>query len=76
MKFEALVTSTGPAPVSATVGVPHEGSSSRSVFQSMSPVAALSAIRNESTCVSTCRMTRSSQMIGELAVPHSYDGMS
>src|SRR5688500_20362287 len=38
--LEALVTSTGPAGVMATVGVPHEGSSSRSVFQTVVPVLA------------------------------------
>ncbi len=52
MKFEALVTSSGPAAVIATVGVPHEGNSSRSVFQTVLPVAASSASRNESACVS------------------------
>ena len=76
MKFDALVTSSGPADVIATVGVPHDGSSSRSVFHTVSPVAALSASTNESACVSHCRMTRSFQMIGELAGPHSNVGMS
>src|SRR4029453_4202652 len=32
MKFDALVTSCGPAGVTATVGVPQDGSSSRAVF--------------------------------------------
>src|SRR5690242_17347341 len=76
MYFDAFVTSTGPFFVAATVGVPHEGCSSRSVFQTVSPVSAFNAIRNESACVSHCRMTRSFQIIGELAGPHSYVGMS
>jgi hypothetical protein len=76
MKFDALVTSTGPAEVCATVGVPHEGISSRSVFHTVFPVAASSASRNESACVSHWRMTRLFQMTGELAGPHSYVGMS
>ena len=71
MKFDALVTSSGPAGVATTVGVPHDGSSSRSVFHTVSPVSASSASRNESACVSHCRMTRPFQMIGELAGPHS-----
>src|SRR6185503_5652968 len=66
MKFDALVTSTGPFGVAAIVGVPHEGISSRSVFQTVSPVDASSASRKESVCVSHCRMTRLFQMIGEL----------
>src|SRR6267378_6170138 len=32
MKFDAFVTSSGPAGVNATVGVPQDGSSLRSVF--------------------------------------------
>ena len=76
MKFDALVTSSGPADVVATVGVPHDGSSSRSVFHTVSPVSAFSASRNESACVSHWRMTRPFQMIGELAGPHSNVGMS
>src|SRR4029079_8488197 len=63
MKFDALVTRIGPALVCATVGDPHDGNSSRSVFHTVSPVVALNAIRNESTCVSTCWITRSFQMI-------------
>src|SRR4030095_11584026 len=54
MKFDAFVTSSGPADVFTTVGVPHEGSSSRSVFQTVLPVAASRASRNESVCVSHC----------------------
>ena len=76
MKFDALVTSSGPADVIATVGVPQDGSSWRSVFHTVSPVSAFSASRNESACVSHWRMTRPFQMIGELAGPHSYVGMS
>src|SRR5260370_16058856 len=75
MKFDALVTSSGPAAVTATVGVPHEGSSRRSVFQTVSPVLSSSARMNESACVSHWRMTRPFQMIGELAGPHSTVGM-
>ena len=63
--------SSGPAGVVTTVGVPHDGSSSRSVFQTVSPVAASSASRNESACVSHWTITRPFQMIGELAGPHS-----
>src|SRR5687768_12604798 len=48
MKFDALVTSTGPLAVSAIVGVPHDGSSSRAVFHTVSPVPALTAMTNES----------------------------
>ena len=59
-----------------TVGVPHDGSSSRSVFHTVWPVSAFSAMRNESACVSHWMMTRSFQMIGELAGPHSNVGMS
>ena len=70
------MTSSAPFDVVATVGVPHDGSSSRSVFQTTRPVAASSATRNESACVSHCRITRSFQMIGELAVPHSKLGTS
>src|SRR5258706_10323947 len=40
MKFDAFVTSSGPAEVIATVGVPQDGSSLRSVFQTVSPVSA------------------------------------
>jgi hypothetical protein len=76
MKFDALVTSSGPAAVTATVGVPHEGSSRRSVFHTVSPVLSSSATMNESACVSHWRMTRPFQMIGELAGPHSKVGMS
>src|SRR6476469_1016715 len=36
-KFDAFVTRIGPALVSATVGDPHDGSSSRSVFHTVSP---------------------------------------
>src|SRR5580765_761333 len=75
-KFDALVRSSGPAAVIATVGVPHDGSSWRSVFHTVSPVSTFSAITNESACVSHCRMTRPFQMIGELAGPHSNVGMS
>src|SRR4030095_5191841 len=76
MKFEALVTSTGPVSVVTIVGVPQDGSSSRSVFQTVFPVAAFRASRKESVCVSHCRITRLFQIIGELAGPHSYVGMS
>ena len=75
-KFDAFVTRIGPAGVIATVGVPHDGISSRSVFQTVSPVSAFTASRNESACVSIWMMTRPFQMIGELAGPHSNDGMS
>src|SRR5262245_55440585 len=47
IKFDALVASTGPAAVSTTVGVPHEGSSSRFVFHTVSPVSAFRAVMNE-----------------------------
>src|SRR5215217_3286410 len=76
MKFEAFAMSSSPFEVLATVGVPHEGISSRLVFQAARPVSALKAIMNESVCVSHCSITRSFQMIGELAGPHSYVGMS
>src|SRR5262245_20050145 len=76
MKLEAFVTSCGPDAVTATVGVPHDGSSSRDVFHTVSPVSAFSASRNESACVSHWTMTRPFQMIGELAGPHSNVGMS
>ena len=76
MKFDAFVTSSGPDIVAATVGVPHDDSSSRDVFQTISPVSSLSASTNESVCVSHCRITSPFQMIGELAGPHSYVGMS
>ena len=71
MKFEALVTSSAPSGVVATVGVPQEGSSSRSVFHACSPVSASRASRNESAWVSHCRITRPFQRMGELAGPHS-----
>src|SRR5688572_5217972 len=76
MKFEAFVTSSGPPSVNATVGLPQDGNSSRAVFHTVSPVSALSASTNESRCVSHCRITRPFQIIGELAGPHSYVGMS
>src|SRR5262245_36268001 len=76
MKFDALVTSCGPDEVTAIVGVPHDGSSSRVVFHTVSPVSAFTASRNESACVSHWTMTRPFQMIGELAGPHSNVGMS
>jgi hypothetical protein len=76
MKFDALVTSSSPAAVVTTVGVPHDGSSSRSVFHTVRPVAASSASTNESACVSHCSSTSPFQMIGELAGPHSYEGTS
>ena len=47
----------GPPASATTVGVPHEGSSSRSVFHTVRPLATSSASRNESACVSTCRIT-------------------
>src|SRR6188768_1069081 len=75
-KFDAFVMSSGPALVFTIVGVPHDGSSCRSVFQTVAPVSALSASRNESVCVSHCTITRPFQTIGELAGPHSYDGRS
>src|SRR6187455_2293540 len=75
-KFDAFVISSGPALVFTIVGVPHDGSSCRSVFQTVAPVSALSASRNESVCVSHCTITRPFQTIGELAGPHSYDGRS
>src|SRR4029453_18177252 len=59
MKLDALVTSSAPADVVATVGVPHDGSSSRSVFQTISPVSALSAGRNESALVCASSSTDS-----------------
>ena len=65
------VLKVSPAGVVTTVGVPHEGNSSRSVFQTVSPVSASSASRNESACVSHCMITSPFQMIGELAGPHS-----
>src|SRR5262245_27063557 len=76
MKFDAFVTSSGPAEASATVGLPHDGISSREVFQTISPDPASTAMTNESVCVSHCRKTSPFQIIGELAGPHSYDGMS
>ncbi len=76
MKFDALVTSCGPAGVSTTVGEPHDGTSSRSTFHATVPSAAFSATRKSSWSVSHCRKTRSFQITGELAVPHSSDGMS
>src|SRR5437870_3960326 len=71
MKLDAFVTSCGPADVVTTVGVAHDGSSSRSVFHTVLPVLASRARMNESVCVSHWRMTRSFQIIGELAGPHS-----
>src|SRR5882724_10013987 len=76
MKLDAFATRTGPTDVIATVGVPHDGSSSRSVFHTVLPVSASRAKMNESLWVSHCRMTRLFQMIGGLAGPHSYVGMS
>src|ERR1041384_426776 len=76
MKFEALAISSSPFEVVATVGVPHEGISSRFVFQTALPVLASKAMMNESVCVSHWTITRFFQMIGELAGPHSYVGMS
>src|SRR6185436_8169984 len=76
MKFEALAMSSSPFEVVATVGVPHEGISSRFVFQTARPVFASKAMMNESVCVSHWSITRSFQMMGELAGPHSYVGMS
>src|SRR3954470_4875702 len=76
MNFEALVTSTGPADVAATVGVPHDGSSSRSVFHTVSPVSALSAIRNDSASVSHWTLAMPVQITGEPAGPPSSLGMS
>jgi hypothetical protein len=76
MKFEALVTSSGPSGPSTTVGVPHDGSSSRAVFHTTSPESESRAMMNDSPCVSHWRKTRPFQMMGELAGPHSNDGMS
>src|SRR5215213_1049125 len=76
IKFDAFAISSSPFEVVATVGVPHDGISSRSVFQTVSPVLALSARMNESVWVSHCTITRSFQMMGELAEPHSKVGMS
>src|SRR3954452_5444880 len=76
MNLAALVISSARSPIVTTVGVHHEGSSSPSVFHTTSPVAASSAITNESACVSHCSRTSPFQTIGELAGPHSYDGMS
>ena len=76
MKFDALVTSSGPAVVVTMVGVPQDGNSCRSVFHTVSPVSAFTASMNESAWVSNWTITSSFQMIGELAGPHSYDGKS
>ena len=61
--------SSGPAGVVTIVGVPHDGSSLRSVFHTVSPVSALSASENESACVSHCTMTRPFQTIELVPVP-------
>src|ERR1044072_855969 len=76
MRCGAFAMSSSPFVVVATVGVPHEGISSRLVFQTALPFSALKAMMNESVCVSHWSITRSFQMMGELAGPHSYVGMS
>src|ERR671912_823771 len=76
MNVEPFVTSSGPDAAVTTVGVPHDGSSSRAVFHTVSPVRASSASTKASVWVSHCSNTRSFEMMGELAGPHSYDGMS
>ena len=53
------------------VGVPQDGSSSRSTRQTVFPVAASMASTKSSPCVSHCTYTRPSCRIGELAEPHS-----
>jgi len=71
MNLVACVTSSALPPISATVGVGHDGISSRSVRQTGSPSLARKAAMNEPFWMSHCTITRSFQRIGELATPHS-----
>src|SRR6187551_2903991 len=70
-KFAPFTTSSAPFAVLTTVGLLHDGPSSRTVLHTCSPVSTENATRNESSRVSTCRITRPSQITGELAAPHS-----
>ncbi len=71
MNFVACVTSSACPSCSTTVGVAQEGISSRAVRQTGLPVSTSNAAMNESFWMSHCTITRSFQMIGELATPHS-----
>ena len=75
-KFPPLTISSAPFAVVTTVGLLHDGMSSRFVFHTCSPVSTDSAIRNESSRVSTWTITRPSQITGELAGPHSIAAAS
>ena len=70
-KVAPLTMSSPPFAVLTTVGLLHDGMSSRFVFHTCSPVSTDSATRNESSRVSTWTITRPSQITGELAGPHS-----
>src|SRR5512134_926685 len=76
MKLGALVTSSLPRGPSKTVGVDHDGSSVRAVFQRLRPVVTSNACTNDPPCTSHWTITRPSATIGELALPHSYSGRS
>src|SRR6266436_4019824 len=71
MKLEPLVTSSVRDLPGKIVGVPQDGNSSRSVFQTVLPDFRSNAMRNDLFCWSHCTITRSRYRIGELAVPHS-----
>ena len=65
------VTSSVWPSISMTVGVPHDGISSRLVRHACLPVCTSNAATNEFCWMSHWTMTRFFQMIGELAAPHS-----
>jgi hypothetical protein len=67
-----FATSSAPAGVSITVGVPHDGISSRDVFHTSRPSSTSYAARNESLPASHWTITVPRQRIGELPKPHWY----
>src|SRR5689334_6780571 len=66
----ALVTTSVRSGPTITVGVPHEGTSSRGVFQIGLPSASEYAARNEFFPASHWTINRSSKMTGDDPNPH------
>jgi hypothetical protein len=71
MNFGAFVTSSAASlRAGQTVGVAHDGSSSRDASTPLA-VREPQRDRNESFCWSHCTITSRRSRIGELALPHS-----
>src|SRR5206468_652838 len=69
---EAFVTISVRRPFRQTVGLLHDGISSRGVDHTREPSSRLYAAMNESLLRSHWRITSPSWMTGELPNPHSY----